>query len=85
MNNYAAIEVIFACNGCTDRKVEIVNNLGKPIKCIVTATASKARALNLGDDVAMWFPRIYQDADVILALSGLEKTCKALSGLSMIN
>ncbi len=61
------IELIVVCNGCTDKTATVVASFGKRVKCIETSVASKTHALNLGDEVASGFPRIYLDADVILS------------------
>jgi len=60
------IQVIIVCNGCTDKTSEIVASFGEVFRCIETPLPSKTNALNLGDAVASGFPRIYQDADVVL-------------------
>ena len=60
------IQVIVVCNGCTDKTSEIVASFGEVFRCIETPLPSKTNALNLGDAVASGFPRIYQDADVVL-------------------
>lgn len=60
-------EVIVVCNGCTDRTADEVASVGEGrVRCIETDTPSKTNALNLGDRAATRFPRIYQDADVVL-------------------
>lgn len=60
------IQVIVVCNGCTDKTSEIVASFGEVFRCIETPLPSKTNALNLGDAVASGFPRIYQDADVVV-------------------
>ena len=59
-------EVIVVCNGCIDDTVSIVKSYFPEVLCIVTDISSKANALNLGDEAATCFPRIYLDADVVL-------------------
>ena len=65
--NSGEFEVIVVCNGCTDKTAALVTTYCKKIKCIETPIASKSYALNLGDSEANYFPRIYQDADVVLS------------------
>jgi glycosyltransferase involved in cell wall biosynthesis len=76
--NNGRIEIIVVCNGCTDRTAEIVISFGKAVKCIETPIASKTNALNLGDSVANGFPRIYQDADVILSFEAISQVAETL-------
>jgi GT2 family glycosyltransferase len=57
------IEVIVACNGCTDDTAVIAR--GFPgVRVLEIAQASKAAALNAGDRAARGWPRLYLDADV---------------------
>jgi hypothetical protein len=72
------LEVIVVCNGCTDNTSGVVASFGKSIKCIETPVPSKSNALNLGDAAASGFPRIYQDADVVLSLNGVRRIIEAL-------
>lgn len=63
------LDVIVVCNGCTDDTAAIARGFGMPVRVIETAFGNKAHALNLGDQAARVFPRIYVDADVVVALS----------------
>jgi glycosyltransferase involved in cell wall biosynthesis len=59
------VEIIVVCNGCTDRTAQMA--AATPgIEVIETPVASKSAALNLGDEHATSFPRVYLDADVEL-------------------
>jgi len=74
-----SIEVIVVCNGCTDKTARIAASMSSALICLETPVASKVRALNLGDAKARWFPRIYQDADVVLtmdAVAGIVETLR---------
>lgn len=71
-------EVIVVCNGCTDKTAEIVASFGAAVKCIETPVPSKANALNLGDSEASGFPRIYQDADVVLSFEATRQISQVL-------
>jgi len=72
------LEVIVVCNGCTDKTAEIVASFGGVVKCIETPIPSKTNALNLGDSEASGFPRIYQDADVILTFKAIRQIAQVL-------
>lgn len=73
-----SIEVVVVCNGCIDNTVGVAADVHASIICLETPVASKARALNLGDNAAKWFPRIYQDADVVLSLDSVKMISRAL-------
>lgn len=56
--------VIVSANGCTDRTVAVSERPG--VVVIDRTQPGKAAALNAGDRVAVGFPRIYLDADIIV-------------------
>lgn len=58
------VEVFVVCNGCSDGTAEAARAVGGPVRVVEIETASKTAALNEGDRVATYFPRIYMDADV---------------------
>lgn len=72
------LEIIVVCNGCSDNTVGIVNSFGQSIFCIETPIASKPHALNIGEEAAKWFPRIYQDADVVLSVRTVDRIARIL-------
>ncbi len=76
--NSGAVEIIVVCNGCADKTAEIVTSFGDAVNCIVTPIPSKTNALNLGDAVASGFPRIYQDADVVLSFEAIKQIALVL-------
>jgi glycosyltransferase involved in cell wall biosynthesis len=71
------LEVIVVCNGCSDATAAIAREFAA-VKVIETDVPSKSNALNLGDDAATRFPRIYLDADVILDLTSIRRLSEAL-------
>ncbi len=75
-----SFEVIVVCNGCTDRTAQVVTSRFETVICLETPVASKAHALNLGDARATRFPRIYQDADVMLNAEAVGLLATALHG-----
>jgi len=72
------LQIVVACNGCTDRTAELARGFGKAVKVVETSVASKHGALNLGESVATGFPRFYVDADVILSLDSVRRVAKVL-------
>lgn len=72
------LHVIIVCNGCSDKTSEVVASFGKVFMCIETPVPSKTNALNLGDTMANSFPRIYQDADVVLSLDAVRQLAGVL-------
>jgi len=71
-------EIIVSCNGCRDRTAEIAKAFGKPVHVIETEKGSKTLALNLGDQAAQSFPRIYLDADILMSYQTVKKIETAL-------
>jgi glycosyltransferase involved in cell wall biosynthesis len=72
------LEVIVVCNGCSDATADVAREFGSAVRVIETDVPSKSNALNLGDDAATRFPRIYLDADVILDLASIRLLAEAL-------
>jgi glycosyltransferase involved in cell wall biosynthesis len=72
------LDVIVVCNGCRDRTAEIARAFGYPVRAVETDIPSKSNALNLGDEAATDFPRIYCDADVLLSLESVREMARAL-------
>ncbi|MDQ4504347.1 WecB/TagA/CpsF family glycosyltransferase [Sinomonas sp. ASV322] len=57
------VEVIVACNACTDRTAEIAARF-PGVRVLELPEPGKARALNAADAVATRWPRVYLDADI---------------------
>jgi glycosyltransferase involved in cell wall biosynthesis len=83
------MEVIVVCNGCTDDtaavarafdrgSVEAGDRTGDRVRVLETSVPSKIKALNLGDQTAVGFPRIYIDADVQLPIDVLRQLARCL-------
>lgn len=72
------LEVIVACNGCTDRTFEIASGFGLAVRAIDVPVASKIAALNAGDSVARGEIRFYVDADVVLDLESIRRMASVL-------
>ncbi|MDG2029785.1 MAG: glycosyltransferase family A protein [Phycisphaerales bacterium] len=74
------LEVIVVCNGCSDDTAQICRDFDEAIVVIETDVPSKSNALNLGDEAASTFPRMYLDADIELPEGGLKATFDAMKG-----
>jgi hypothetical protein len=59
-------DIVVVCNGCSDDTADIARSFGSPVRVAETEVASKPHALNLGDEIARGFPRIYVDADILV-------------------
>lgn len=72
------VEVIVACNGCTDNTEAVARTFPR-VRVVSVAAASKAAALNAADKVATKWPRIYLDADIELGPGSLVHTLRELA------
>jgi hypothetical protein len=71
------IEVVVACNGCTDGTAAVARAEGAVV--VEVDTASKIAALDAGDEAATAFPRAYVDADVVVTGATVERLAAALA------
>jgi glycosyltransferase involved in cell wall biosynthesis len=75
------LDLIVVCNGCTDDTASVARCFGPLVRVIETDIAGKPHALNLGDNAAYGFPRIYADADVVITLDAIRRlTCRLERG-----
>lgn len=72
------IEVIVACNGCTDATAERAAAFGPQVRVVETPIASKSAALDAGDEAARSFPRFYVDADIECSSEDLRRVAEVL-------
>jgi glycosyltransferase involved in cell wall biosynthesis len=73
-------EVIVVCNGCTDDTADRARRFGSRVRVIETPVGSKTHAMNLGDEAATSYPRIYLDADVVVSKTFIADLTRALDG-----
>jgi glycosyltransferase involved in cell wall biosynthesis len=71
------VEVIVACNGCTDNTAKLAKSLDG-LLVLEVAEASKIAALNAADAVATRWPRLYLDADIELDPGALRAVFETL-------
>lgn len=64
------VELIVACNGCTDDTAHIAKAYDG-VRVLDVETASKVAALNAADDAATTWPRLYLDADIEITPTAL--------------
>lgn len=72
------LDVIVVCNGCTDDTALVARRFSPCVRVIETDIASKTHALNLGDDAAQCFPRVYVDADVVITVEAIRILARRL-------
>lgn len=60
------LEVIVACNGCTDDTVELARSTGLPAVVLDLPPIGKVGAIRAAEAMARAMPRLYLDADVRL-------------------
>ncbi|MGA8787919.1 MAG: WecB/TagA/CpsF family glycosyltransferase [Paenarthrobacter sp.] len=72
-----AVEVIVACNGCTDGTESVASGF-QGVRVLQVAAASKAAALNAADQVAERWPRLYLDADIEVSTEAVHAVLASL-------
>lgn len=71
-------DVTVVANGCTDATAQVAAERAG-VRVVELVSAGKVAALNAGDEVAVGFPRIYLDADVVIHADGVRVLCGALT------
>ena len=82
------LHVVVVLNGSIDTTADAARTYVTPfrdkghrLEVVEIATPSKATALNLGDEVATVFPRLYLDADITLSVDAIRRTIDALTSV----
>ncbi len=76
---WGTVEVIVACNGCTDG-TEAIASTFPGVRVLRVGAASKTAALNAADQATNRWPRLYLDADIEVSTEALHTVLKALDG-----
>ena len=71
-------DITVVANGCTDDTAKVA--AGRGVRVVDRPEPGKAGALNAGDEVAVGFPRVYLDADIIVTTDGLRALAGAIGG-----
>jgi glycosyltransferase involved in cell wall biosynthesis len=71
-------DVIVVCNGCSDNTEAIARKSGNSVRVFNIDQPSKSAALNLGDQVALTYPRVYMDGDLEVSTLAVRSLIKAL-------
>ncbi|MFJ4026146.1 WecB/TagA/CpsF family glycosyltransferase [Paenarthrobacter sp. NPDC089989] len=75
---WGTVEVIVACNGCSD-STEAIAAAYDGVRVINVEAASKVAALNAADEAAHLWPRLYLDADIEVTPGALAAVFSALT------
>jgi len=77
------LEVIVACDGCTDDTADVVRGLGLAVRVLELPHSGKAGALRAAEAVTSTLPRIYLDADVEVSGPAVVRVAESLSSGSV--
>lgn len=60
------LDVVVACNGCTDDTAEVARRSGHPVRVVEVPAAGKVGAIRAAEATTAALPRLYLDADTEL-------------------
>ena len=72
------LEIIVVANNCSDDTADRARRHGEMVQVVETPIGSKINALNLGDDAASGWPRLYVDADIVVSTDALRDVASML-------
>jgi glycosyltransferase involved in cell wall biosynthesis len=72
------LEIVVVANNCSDDTAARARRYGSPVKVVETPIGSKVHALNLGDEHASGWPRLYVDADIVVSTKALRDVAAML-------
>lgn len=74
------MDVVVACNGCTDGTEEVAarHRPGLDVRVLDLPVASKQAAMNAAEEQGLAFPRLYLDADVEVSPAAVRAVVRAL-------
>ena len=77
------VQVIVACNGCTDGTAKIVEEMGLSVTVLDLPPIGKALAIRAAEQLTSALPRLYLDADTELAGASAVAVLHALNGAAI--
>lgn len=72
------LEIVVVANNCSDDTAARARRYGAPVKVVETPIGNKIHALNLGDEHASGWPRLYVDADIVVSTQALRDVAAML-------
>jgi glycosyltransferase involved in cell wall biosynthesis len=72
------LEIVVVANNCSDDTAARARAHGALVKVVETPIGSKIHALNLGDEAAVGWPRLYVDADIVVSTQALRDVAAML-------
>jgi hypothetical protein len=72
----ARFQILVMCNGCTDGTATVAREY--PVTVVELSEPSKRAAMNRGDELASFYPRVFLDADVEISGSHLRRLAAAV-------
>lgn len=76
--NQGRAQIIVAANGCNDKTVQIATEMAPEALVLDLPEGSKTKAMNAAHAEALYFPRIYLDADVRCSYGSLAALAEEL-------